>query len=102
MGQAKLNTIVEVHNCLVINIFIRTVAMCELKIIDLCSGICSGENETYFTNNAMYNLVPRLFQMIGKYGQRRNIAVHHQFLSLGSSQGVICGAVRVRSICTIF
>ena len=69
--------------------------------INECARVCSSQNETNFTNGPMNDISTVLLQLVCIDGQRRNIAVFNQPLSILTSFCVIKGTVSVHAFFSI-
>ena len=69
--------------------------------IDECARVCTSQNETNFTNGPMNYISTVLLQLVRINGQRRNIAMFNQLLSILTSFCIIKGAVSVHAFFSI-
>ena len=66
-----------------------------------CSRVCTSQNEANFTNGPMNYISTVLLQLVRINGQRRNIAMFNQLLSILTSFCVIKGTVSVHTFFSI-
>ena len=71
-------------------------------IINECSWICTGKDQTYFSNHTVNNITSSLFELICENRQRTHITVSNKFFSGLTSFSVVKLAMCVNSIISIF
>ena len=69
--------------------------------INECTRVCTSQNEANFTNGPMNYISTVLLQLVRINGQRRNIAMFNQLLSILTSFCIIKGAVSVHAFFSI-
>ena len=92
------------HNHLVItNNDTCTFAITMSKhIINECSWICTGKDQTYFSNHTVNNITSSLFKLICENRQRTHITVPNKFFSGLTCFSVVKLAMCVNPIISIF
>src|SRR5690606_14273602 len=76
--------------------------MCEVDEVDRCTRVCSGKNKTDFTNHTVSDNLVLLLELVGEDGQRDDVAVLNQLLSVLGGLGIVKERIRVSTIRAVF
>ena len=72
------------------------------NLLDISAGICSGKDQTNFTNCTVKNISALLFELICIDGQLRHILMPHQFFCFISGFGVVEETIRINTLVAVF
>src|SRR6188768_3228597 len=72
--------------------------MCKIHIVDECSRISSGKNQTHFTDSTMKNRLSLLDKLIGIDGQLGNVFMPDKGLRTNAGRRVVEVSVGVNAI----
>ena len=96
IGMRQRNVLASIDN----SFFFGFLTMTDDGIYE-CSRVCTSQNEANFTNGPMNYISTVLLQLVCINGQRRNIAMFNQLLSILTSFCIIKGAVSVHAFFSI-
>ena len=96
IGMRQRNVLASIDN----SFFFGFLTMTDDRINE-CTRVCTSQNEANFTNGPMNYISTVLLQLVCINGQRRNIAMFNQLLSILTSFCIIKGTVSVHAFFSI-
>ena len=71
-------------------------------IVNVGSRVCTGKNQTNFSDTAMHNICSILFELIRVNGQSYDVSVSNKFFSISSGKSIVKFTESVNALFSVF